>query len=73
MKYITKGFVSEMEAGERLAEVVGSDICKKSGVYWSWNGGGTITKGGVAGAGGSGGEIFENQPSGIHKKTISKI
>uniref|UniRef100_A0A5B7AHV8 NADPH-protochlorophyllide oxidoreductase n=1 Tax=Davidia involucrata TaxID=16924 RepID=A0A5B7AHV8_DAVIN len=36
-KYITKGFVSEEEAGKRLAEVVGNPSLTKSGVYWSWN------------------------------------
>jgi protochlorophyllide reductase len=45
------------------------DRCKKSGVYWSWNGGAKTVgyydpaKKGVVGAGGAGGEIFENEPS----------
>lgn len=30
--------MSEDEAGERLAAVVADPKCKKSGVYWSWNG-----------------------------------
>eukprot|EP00466_Bigelowiella_natans_P020497 jgi/Bigna1/53786/estExt_Genewise1Plus.C_240075 len=47
MKYVTGGYVSEPEAGERLAQVVSDPMCKKSGVYWGWNGG----------------EIFENEPS----------
>ena len=72
MKYVTGGFVSEVEAGERLAQVVDDERCKKSGVYWSWNGGAktvgyvdfTLKNGAVRGAGGSGGEIFENEPSG---------
>ncbi|URD83914.1 WD-40 repeat family protein [Musa troglodytarum] len=36
-KYITKGFVSEEEAGKRLAQVVSDPSLTKSGVYWSWN------------------------------------
>jgi len=69
MKYVTGGYVSEQEAGERLAQVIDDDLCKKSGVYWSWNGNAkqvglydpkTKT---VSGAGGSGGEIFENDQS----------
>ncbi|WOL07388.1 protochlorophyllide reductase [Canna indica] len=36
-KYITKGFVSEDEAGKRLAKVVSDPSLTKSGVYWSWN------------------------------------
>lgn len=36
-KYITKGFVSEAEAGHRLAQVVSDPSLTKSGVYWSWN------------------------------------
>ncbi|KAK9688947.1 hypothetical protein RND81_09G024000 [Saponaria officinalis] len=36
-KYITKGFVSEDEAGKRLAQVVSDPSLTKSGVYWSWN------------------------------------
>ncbi|CAK9138216.1 unnamed protein product [Ilex paraguariensis] len=36
-KYITKGFVSEDEAGKRLAQVVTDPSLTKSGVYWSWN------------------------------------
>ncbi|KAJ9182870.1 hypothetical protein P3X46_006817 [Hevea brasiliensis] len=36
-KYITKGFVSEDEAGKRLAQVVSDPSLAKSGVYWSWN------------------------------------
>lgn len=73
MKYVTGGYVSQREAGERLAQVVASPECEKSGVYWSWNGGARQVptlevKGGgftgkVQGTGGSGGEIFENTPS----------
>uniref|UniRef100_A0A0D6QZD6 NADPH-protochlorophyllide oxidoreductase n=1 Tax=Araucaria cunninghamii TaxID=56994 RepID=A0A0D6QZD6_ARACU len=36
-KYITKGYVSEEEAGKRLAKVVSDLSLSKSGVYWSWN------------------------------------
>ncbi|XP_057525605.1 protochlorophyllide reductase-like [Amaranthus tricolor] len=36
-KYITKGYVSEEEAGKRLAQVVCDQSLTKSGVYWSWN------------------------------------
>lgn len=69
MKYVTGGYVSEQEAGERLAQVVDDEGCKKSGIYWSWNGNAQqvgvydVKKKQVVGAGGSGGEIFENQVS----------
>ncbi|WCJ30686.1 Protochlorophyllide reductase chloroplastic [Euphorbia peplus] len=36
-KYITKGYVSETDAGKRLAQVVSEPTLGKSGVYWSWN------------------------------------
>jgi len=36
-KYVTKGFVSEAEAGARLAQVVADGAFRKSGVYWSWS------------------------------------
>eukprot|EP01026_Neomeris_dumetosa_P004378 TRINITY_DN1116_c0_g1_i1.p1 TRINITY_DN1116_c0_g1~~TRINITY_DN1116_c0_g1_i1.p1 ORF type:complete len:419 (+),score=66.03 TRINITY_DN1116_c0_g1_i1:65-1258(+) len=36
-KYITKGFVSEEEAGERLAQVMSDPALSDSGVYWSWD------------------------------------
>ncbi|KAL8506587.1 hypothetical protein ACS0TY_017475 [Phlomoides rotata] len=36
-KYSTKGYVSEEEAGKRLAQVVYDLSLSKSGVYWSWN------------------------------------
>lgn len=36
-KYITKGYVSEEDAGRRLAQVVSDPSLTKSGVYWSWN------------------------------------
>lgn len=74
MKFITGGFVSEQEAGQRLFQVAHDPRCVKSGVYWSWNGGpregrGTeaIEKGGqISGGGGAGGgwdSIFENDQS----------
>lgn len=36
-RFITKGFVSEEDAGKRLAQVVSDPSLTKSGVYWSWN------------------------------------
>lgn len=36
-KNITQGYVSEDEAGRRLASVVGDKTYAKSGVYWSWD------------------------------------
>ncbi|KAL7570308.1 hypothetical protein ACA910_017157 [Epithemia clementina (nom. ined.)] len=74
MKFITGGFVGEHEAGQRLFQVAHDPRCKKSGVYWSWNGGpregrGTeaLEKGGqISGGGGAGGgwdSIFENDQS----------
>jgi len=68
MKYVTGGYVSMEEAGERLAQVIDDPLCNKSGVYWSWNGGAqTVGRwspdGKPRGAGGAGGEIFENQQS----------
>jgi protochlorophyllide reductase len=68
MKYVTGGYVGEQEAGERLAQVIDDPQCNKSGVYWSWNGGAqTVGRwaedGKPRGAGGSGGEIFENKQS----------
>ncbi|KAJ8755051.1 hypothetical protein K2173_016556 [Erythroxylum novogranatense] len=35
--YITKGDVSEYDAGKRLAQVVSDPRLTKSGIYWSWN------------------------------------
>jgi len=75
MKYVTGGYVSEVEAGERLAQVIYDPKCTKSGVYWSWNGNAKMVglksrvlnkKTGnwewqLQGAGGSGGEVFENE------------
>lgn len=74
MKYVTGGYVSEQEAGERLAQVIDDPQCAKSGVYWSWNGGAkTVGRwspdGKPRGAGGAGGEIFENEYSDAVKDT----
>jgi len=74
MKYITGGFVSEEEAGQRLYQVIADPRCSKSGVYWSWNGGpregrgvDALKNGGnIVGAGGAGGDwdsIYENDQS----------
>ncbi|KAL7457038.1 hypothetical protein ACHAWC_008505 [Mediolabrus comicus] len=68
MKYVTGGYVGMEEAGERLAQVVDDPQCNKSDVYWSWNGGAQqvgrwSADGKPRGAGGSGGEIFENAQS----------
>jgi len=68
MKYVTGGYVGMEEAGERLAQVVDDPACAKSDVYWSWNGGAQQVgrwseDGKPRGAGGSGGEIFENTQS----------
>lgn len=70
----TGGFVGEHEAGQRLFQTVHDPRCRKSGVYWSWNGGPregrgaeAIEKGGqISGGGGAGGgwdSIFENDQS----------
>jgi protochlorophyllide reductase len=68
MKYVTGGYVDEVEAGERLAQVIDDPQCTKSGAYWSWNGkantiGTYSADGKPKGAGGSGGTIFENEQS----------
>ncbi|KAG5178717.1 hypothetical protein JKP88DRAFT_188417 [Tribonema minus] len=71
MRYVTGGYVGEDEAGERLAATVADPACKKSGVYWSWNGNakqvGVLKDGIVVGAGGAGGEMFENEQSDMVK------
>jgi protochlorophyllide reductase len=68
------------EAGQRLAQVVDDPQCAKSDVYWSWNGGAqTVGRyspdGKPRGAGGSGGEIFENSQSDAvrDRKTAMKM
>lgn len=68
MKYVTGGYVGMEEAGQRLAQIIDDDLCLKSNVYWSWNGGAQQVgrwseDGKPKGAGGSGGEIFENEQS----------
>lgn len=76
MKYITGGYVGEEEAGQRLFQVAHDPRCgKKSGVYWSWNGGPREGRGAealekdgqISGSGGAGGgwnSIFVNEQSG---------
>jgi len=76
MKYVTGGYVGMEEAGERLAQVIDDPQCNKSNVYWSWNGGAQQVgrwseDGKPKGAGGSGGEIFENEQSGAVKDPIT--
>lgn len=76
MKYVTGGYVGETEAGERLAQVIDDPACNKSNVYWSWNGGAQQVgrwseDGKPKGAGGSGGEIFENEQSDAVKDPIT--
>jgi len=56
-------YVSQAEAGERLAQVIDDPKTNKGGVYWSWNGNAKAI--GVGNAGGSGGELFENEFSGM--------
>jgi len=74
MRYVTGGFVNEVEAGERLYQVIVDPRCSRSGVYWSWNGGPRMgrgvdalkNRGGIVGAGGEGGgweSIYENDQS----------
>jgi protochlorophyllide reductase len=51
-----------------LAQVIDDPKCAKSGIYWGWNGGAKTVgfwspDGKPRGAGGAGGEIFENEPS----------
>jgi protochlorophyllide reductase len=77
MKYVTGGYVSEGEAGERLAQTVSDPACAKSGVYWSWNGGAKtvgwfdFSKKQVVGAGGAGGSVFENEPSDLVRDEVN--
>jgi protochlorophyllide reductase len=35
-KYVTKGYVSQELAGERVADVVADPDFRQSGAYWSW-------------------------------------
>jgi len=62
MKFIG-AYVSNDEAGERLAQTITDPRCSKSGVYWGWNGNSQTV--GLGNAGGSGGEINENEFSGM--------
>ena len=39
-KNVTKGYVSEEEAGERLASIVYDPRYSEQGAYWAWKGGG---------------------------------
>jgi protochlorophyllide reductase len=39
-KYVTKGYVSETEAGLRLASLIIDPQYSEQGAYWSWKGGG---------------------------------
>jgi len=39
-KNVTKGYVSEQEAGERLASIVCDPRYDEQGAYWAWKGGG---------------------------------
>jgi len=56
-------YVSQKEAGERLAQTIADPQAAKSGVYWSWNGDAKSI--GVGNAGGAGGDLFENSFSGM--------
>jgi protochlorophyllide reductase len=78
MKYVTGGYVGMEEAGDRLAQVIDDPQCNKSNVYWSWNGGAQQVgrwseDGKPKGAGGSGGEIFENEQSDAVKDPVTAI
>lgn len=55
MKYVTRAYVSEAEAGERVAQVIADERTGVSGKYWSWSG--------AEGSGGAGGAIYENEQS----------
>jgi len=56
-------YVTEAEAGQRLAQTIVDPNCDKSGVYWGWNG--NAQQFGLdaakTGAGGAGGTITENE------------
>jgi len=62
-------YVTEKEAGQRLAQVISDPNCDKSGVYWSWNGNAQqfAFNPSKTGAGGAGGEAFENEFSDMIK------
>ena len=59
-------YVSEEEAGQRLAQAIYDPSCTKSGVYWSWNGNAkAFGSGNAGGSGGGEAAIFENAFSGM--------
>jgi protochlorophyllide reductase len=62
MKLI-KAYVTNEEAGERLAKAITDPRCSKSGVYWGW--GGNSQTIGDNNAGGAGGDLNENEFSGM--------
>lgn len=65
-------YVSQTEAGQRLAQVIDDPMTDKGGVYWSWNGNAKYI--GVGNAGGSGGGLFENEFSGmINDKRLAQM
>jgi protochlorophyllide reductase len=65
-------YVSQAEAGQRLAQVIDDPQTNKGGVYWSWNGNAKAI--GVGNAGGSGGALFENEFSGmINDKRLAEM
>mmetsp|Transcript_36283 Transcript_36283/g.80753 ORF Transcript_36283/g.80753 Transcript_36283/m.80753 type:complete len:471 (-) Transcript_36283:1012-2424(-) len=64
-KYITGGYVSVEEAGERLASVCCDPEYEKSGCYWSW-------KGGIRGANGATAE-FNKTEKGLGGKFENRV
>lgn len=64
-KYITGGYVSVEEAGERLASVCCDPEYEKSGCYWSW-------KGGIRGANGSSAD-FNKTEKGLGGKFENRV
>jgi protochlorophyllide reductase len=58
-----KAYVTNDEAGERLAKAISDPRCSKSGVYWGW--GGNSQTIGADNAGGAGGDLNENEFSGM--------
>lgn len=64
-KYITGGYVSVEEAGERLASVCCDPEYEKSGCYWSW-------KGGIRGANGASAD-FNKTEKGLGGKFENRV
>lgn len=67
MKFIG-AYVTEEQAGERLAMAITDPRCSKSGIYWGWNGNSQQMGIGNAGGGsadGGAGELGENEYSGL--------